>query len=143
MSVFPTEVSSILSAAPTASTTATLSQELSEFLLELALALQRIAMYPGGHPSVDAAVGRLTATVQRLLLARETLTLGVARRQIVVEGVATETAHPVLASLAERLHRHRLGALAGHRALALPRLRRLLASVGRHVLLRRLLGARL
>lgn len=95
----------------------TLPQELNEFLLELALALQRMSMYPGGHPSVDEAVVRLTGTVQRLVRDRATLSLGVARRQIVVEGVATETSHPVLAALAERLHRHRLGALLMRRGI--------------------------
>lgn len=74
-------------------------------------------MYPGGHPSVDAAVARLAGTLQRQLTERESLSLGVARRQIVIDGVATETSHPVLRALAERLHHHRLGAVVLHRGL--------------------------
>ena len=88
-----------------------LPQELTELLLDLALSLQRYGMYPGGHPSVDAAVARLAERLDRVLERQPMLSLGVARRQLVVEGVATDSSHPVLRSLAERLHRHRLGAV--------------------------------
>ncbi|HEX6308033.1 MAG TPA: hypothetical protein VFZ69_07590, partial [Longimicrobiales bacterium] len=94
-----------------------LSQELNELLLELGLTLQRYALYPGGHPSVDAAVAALTRRLDLLLLEREALSLGVARRQLVVEGVATEASHPVLRSVAERLHRHRVGVVSFRRGL--------------------------
>lgn len=92
-------------------------QELNEFLLELALALQRYAMYPGGHPSVDAAVNRLNDRLDTLLMTREVLSLGIARKQIVTEGIATPVTHPVLRSLSQRLHRHRLGAVVFRRGL--------------------------
>ena len=88
-----------------------LPQHVNELLLELALALQRYAMYPGGHPSLDVAVARVTERVQAYLERQPILSLGVARRQLVVEGVATDSAHPVLRVLAERLHHHRLGAV--------------------------------
>lgn len=94
-----------------------LSQELNELLLELGLSLQRYALYPGGHPSVDAAVAALTRRLDLLLLEREALSLGVARRQLVVEGVATEASHPVLRSVAERLHRHRVGVVTFRRGV--------------------------
>jgi hypothetical protein len=94
-----------------------LPAELSEFLLELGLAVQRCGLYPGGHPSVDAAVRLLAQRIARLLVDRELLSLGVARRQLVVEGVATESSHPVLRALAERLHRHRVGAVVFRRGL--------------------------
>src|SRR5687768_4582390 len=88
-----------------------LPQQVNELLLELALALQRYAMYPGGHPSLDVAVARVTARLEAYLAHHPHLSLGVARRQLVVEGVATDSTHPVLRVLAERLHSHRLGAV--------------------------------
>ena len=88
-----------------------LPQQVTELLLELALALQRYAMYPGGHPSLDAAVARVTERLEAYLVHQPILSLGVARRQLVVEGVATDSTHPVLRVLAERLHQHRLGAV--------------------------------
>jgi hypothetical protein len=94
-----------------------LPAELSEVLLELGLAVQRCGLYPGGHPSVDVAVKSLTRRMAHLMVQREMLSLGVARRQLVVEGVATEAAHPVLRSLAERLHRHRVGAVVFRRGV--------------------------
>lgn len=94
-----------------------LPAELSEFLLELGLAVQRCGLYPGGHPSVDSAVTALTRRMQPLMSQREMISLGVARRQLVVEGVATEASHPVLRALAERLHRHRVGAVVFRRGV--------------------------
>src|SRR5690554_6132277 len=94
-----------------------LSRELNELLLELGLTLQRYALYPGGHPSVDAAVSLLTRRLEQLLMDRELLSVGVARRQLVVEGVATEASHPVLRMVAERLHRHRIGVVSFRRGV--------------------------
>jgi hypothetical protein len=108
---------------------AALSRELQEFLLDLALTVQRNAMYPGGHPSVDAALAAVLTRVDRLLRSREVLSLGVARRQIIVEGFATDSAHPVLRSLAERLHRHRLGAVSLRRGITEQELRDVLGAV--------------
>lgn len=91
---------------------ATLSRELSDFLIELSIALHKHAMYPEGHPSLapssDAVAGRLAA----LLAERGTLSLGVARNQLIIEGVATDPRNPVLHDLADRLHRHHLGAVS-------------------------------
>src|ERR1043166_5125675 len=66
-------------------------------------------MYPEGHPSLAPAAAGLTRRVEQLLEGRSTVSLGVARQQLVIEGVATDPKHPVLAELAGRLHRHHLG----------------------------------
>src|SRR5262245_32659444 len=94
-----------------------LSRELSEFLVELSIAVQKHAMYPGGHPSLSAAVAGLTHRVGRLLDERTTLVFGVARRQLIIDGVATDPDQPVLRRLAEGLHRHHLGAVSLSRGL--------------------------
>jgi hypothetical protein len=94
-----------------------LSRELSDFLIELSIALHKHAMYPQGHPSLGPAVARLLGRAATLLQDRPSISLGVARDQLVIEGVATDSRHPVLAELAGRLHRHHLGAVTFSRGL--------------------------
>src|SRR5690348_11659441 len=96
---------------------ATLSRDLADFLIELSIALHKHAMYPEGHPSLEPAAAAVQRRAALLLQDRATLSLGVARHQLVIEGVATDTRHPVLRELAGRLHRHHLGALTFRRGL--------------------------
>lgn len=69
-------------------------------------------MYPGGHPTLGPAAENVAARLSGLLAERGTLSLGVARDQLVIEGVVTDRRNPVLRDLAERLHRHHLGAVS-------------------------------
>jgi hypothetical protein len=89
----------------------TLSRELADFLMDLAVAMHKHAIYPSGHPLLDQAVDSVHRALGRLLLDRPALSIGVARRQLIIEGVATDSSHPLLAELAGKLHRHHLGAL--------------------------------
>jgi len=97
--------------------TASLSRELADLLIELSIALHKHAMYPEGHPSLAPAAAGVTRRAEHLFEERATLALGVARLQLVIEGVATDAKNPVLAELAGRLHRHHLGAVTFHRGL--------------------------
>jgi hypothetical protein len=90
----------------------TLSRDLSEFLVEFSIAVQKHGLYPGGHPSLDATAASLARRAGRLLETRPTLVFGVALRQLIIDGVATDPDHPVLRRLAEGLHRHHLGAVS-------------------------------
>jgi hypothetical protein len=96
---------------PAAAEGGTLSRDLSEFLVELSIAMQKTAIYPAGHPLLDSAVEGVVKRLAGLLRDRPTLSIGVARRQLVIEGVATDAGHPLLGELARRFHRHHLGAL--------------------------------
>ena len=96
---------------------AALSRELSEFLIELSIGLNKHAMYPDGHPSLEPAAMAVTQRAASLLDDRPSISLGVARQQLVIEGVATDPRHPVLGELAGRLHRHHLGAVTFSRGL--------------------------
>src|SRR5207253_10029908 len=67
-----------------ASERATLSRDLADFLIELSIALHKHAMYPEGHPSLAPAAAGVTRRAERLLQDRSTLSLGVARQQLVI-----------------------------------------------------------
>jgi hypothetical protein len=88
-----------------------LPRELANFLIELAIALQSHGVYPAGHPFLVRSADAVMRRLEGLLLDRESVAFGVARQQLVIEGVATESGNPVLSGLAGRLHRHRVGAV--------------------------------
>jgi hypothetical protein len=90
----------------------TLSREFSGFLVELSIALHKHAMYPLEHPSLEPAAASVTRRLERLFEDRDMVALGVARRQLIIEGVATDPNQPVLRRLAEALHRQHLGAVS-------------------------------
>jgi hypothetical protein len=97
-------------AAPQASA-AVLSRELADFLVELSIAMHKHAIYPPGHPLLDGAVDAVARKLWGLLNERMALSIGVARRQLIIEGVATDPSHPLLQELAHKLHQHHLGAV--------------------------------
>ena len=94
-----------------------LTRELSEFLVELSVALHRYSMYPSGHPSLGPVVDAIVNRAGRLLHDRPMIALGVARRQLIVDGVTTDPGQPVLRRLAEGLHRHHIGAVSINRGV--------------------------
>ncbi|HZF73937.1 MAG TPA: hypothetical protein VEZ51_10925 [Gemmatimonadaceae bacterium] len=91
---------------------ATLSRELADFLVELSITLNKHAIYPTSHPLLDVAVDGVATRVAALFTGdRDSLSIGVARRQLIIEGVATDPLNPVLKELAQRLHEHHVGAV--------------------------------
>lgn len=115
---------------PSAHGARSLPRELTEFLIELSIALQKFAIYPLGHPMLATTVQRLEHKLLPLLAARDTLSLGVARNQLVIEGVATDEGHAVLRDLAARLHHHHLGAVKIVRGVTGDELREMLVVIG-------------
>jgi hypothetical protein len=97
---------------------AALSRDLADFLIELSIALHKNAIYPPGHPLLGGAVDALVLRLVRLLQDRTSLSLGVARQQLVIEGVVTAASNSLLRELAQRLHRHHLGAVKFLRGVA-------------------------
>jgi len=95
----------------TAGESATLSKELTDFLIEFSIGLHKNAIYPPGHPLLENTTTDLSARLAALLRERAALSLGVARHQLIIEGVATDEGNPVLRELANRLHKHHLGAV--------------------------------
>ena len=99
--------------APTAPKAAVaISRELADFLLELSITLNKHAIYPTKHPLLDLAIYGVSNRLALLFdERRDSLSIGVARRQLIIEGVATDPYNPVLKELAQRLHKHHVGAL--------------------------------
>ena len=97
---------------------AALSRDLADFLIELSIALHKNAIYPPEHPLLRGAVDALVLRLVRLLQDRTSLSLGVARQQLVIEGVVTAASNSLLRELAQRLHRHHLGAVKFLRGVA-------------------------
>ncbi len=69
-------------------------------------------MYPPNHPSLGPVVENVVVHLASLFEGREKLSIGVANRQLVIEGVSTDKKHPVLSDLARRLHDQQLGAVS-------------------------------
>ncbi len=91
---------------------ATLSRELADFLVELSITLNKHAIYPQSHPLLHGAVDGVANRLGTLFVGdRESLSIGVARRQLIIEGVATDPLNAVLKELAQRLHDHNVGAV--------------------------------
>lgn len=106
-----------------------LSRELSEFLVELSIGVHRYAMYPAEHPSLKPVVENIVGRLAEIFEERRTLSIGVAQRQLVIEGIATDQRHPVLSDLARRLHDHQLGALTFEKGVTASEISRLLAAL--------------
>ncbi|HXI20707.1 MAG TPA: hypothetical protein VNH46_06460, partial [Gemmatimonadales bacterium] len=77
----------------------------------LGIGLHKITSYPENHPLLGSAIEAVSSQLRVVLVNRPFLLLGVARNQLLVEGLATDPSNPVLRELAQRLHRHQLGAI--------------------------------
>jgi len=88
------------------------SRPFSDLLVELSIALQKFVMYPDGHPLLEPAAAAVVRRAERIMEDRPTIAFGVARHQLIIEGVATDPKQPVLRRLADSLNRHHLGAIS-------------------------------
>ena len=118
-----------MSSIVTGSADATLPQDHADLLIELAVAVHKNAIYPGTHPLLVASVDSLARRMSVLLDHTATLSIGVARRQLIIEGVATDEEHPILRDLAARLHRHQIGALRFTRGIEREEVAEVLATI--------------
>jgi len=109
---------------------ATLSRDLADFLVELSITLNKHAIYPQSHPLLHGAVDGVANRLGMLFVGeRESLSIGVARRQLIIEGVATDPLNAVLKELAERLHEHHVGAVKFLRGIGRDELGSVLAAL--------------
>lgn len=92
-------------------TSSTLPRDLHEALVEMAMAVQKRAIYPGGHPVLRGAIERVHTKLAAVLLGTPNLNLGVADRRLMLDGAASDEAHPHLGDLAARLAAHHVGGI--------------------------------
>jgi hypothetical protein len=76
---------------------------------ELALAVHKRGIYPASHPMLHGSVDALARRFQAVLSQRSQLSVGVSRRRLVVDGIATDENNSLLADFAERLYEHEIG----------------------------------
>ena len=96
-----------------------LGRNLSDFLVEFSIVLHNRSMYPDDHPQLRNAADRFVHRLETLLEGRDSLTLGVAQQQLLVDGVATDPENALLRDLARRLHRHQLTSIRFDRGVTL------------------------
>lgn len=88
-----------------------LAREYADFFIALAAAFQRAQIYPGGHPTLDRAVGQLGRRLDPLLRERITVSFAVGPAQLYVAGATTDPGHGLHRELASRLFRRNVGAV--------------------------------
>ncbi len=108
----------------------TLARDLSDLLVEFSLALGHQSAYPESHPLLVTAAERLTHALAGVLARRSALTLGIARRQFVIDGVATDPGNGLLGNLAQRFHRHRVAAFRFERGITQAEITNVLSVLG-------------
>jgi hypothetical protein len=114
---------------PVQTSSGALSRDLRDLLIQLSIAIHRYGMYPEGHPSLGPTLENLLGLLGDVLTTRPTLSIGVARSQLVIEGVATDPKNPVLLELAARMHRHHIGAVTFRRGALIDELHQFLGEV--------------
>ncbi len=90
---------------------AVLPRDLAVFLPLFGIAVHKVTTYPDGHPMLGSAIEAALGHLRIALINRPSLLIGVARQQLLVDGFATDPDNPLLRELAQRLHRHQLGAV--------------------------------
>ena len=81
------------------------------FLNELAVAVQKHAMYPPGHPALRTVSSDLASRLDELLDEQGTLSIHLAKGRLTVNGVEIRPGRALLDSLAARLHDHQIAGL--------------------------------
>ena len=93
------------------------SAVLAEFARACKSAARSVSLYPSTHPSIRAALSRVTASAARLIPGSD-LTLTVHPDVIAIDGKKTSKPDPAVGELAELLHERLIGALRIERAAA-------------------------
>jgi hypothetical protein len=78
---------------------------------EVALAMQKRALYPPEHPMLRGAAERVQQRLTKVLSIHGAVSVTVARRQIVIDGHPVSEHHRLLADFADHLHAHQFAAL--------------------------------
>lgn len=88
-----------------------LPPDLEGFLARLGKAAQRHGLYPTGHPALEPILDDALDALDRALDSRDRISLGVGPDRLVHEEGESDESHPLLSSLAARLHEHHVSRL--------------------------------
>ncbi len=96
------------------------------FLTRLQVALNRRRTYGASHPMVVRTEEEVLVALNSILATRSTITIGVAKSELLLNGQPLPGATNIARELAARLHRRGVGALTFHAGVDLPRLQTML-----------------
>ncbi len=82
--------------------------EIQAFLIEFARSVQRLGLYPPGHPAAAALAASAYERLLAALAPRESLTVHIERTTLTVEGTETDPEQTLFRGFAQRLYRHLL-----------------------------------
>ncbi|MEP7325938.1 MAG: hypothetical protein ABI836_08325 [Gemmatimonadota bacterium] len=94
-----------------------LPRELTDFLVELANAINKHAMYPDGHPVLLTVADALARSLGLIFRDRAAIAMGISPTQIIIAGLTTDTSQVLVRDLAARLHRRNIGAIKLYRGV--------------------------
>ena len=109
----------------TASRPVTLLMDAStqQMLMRFAGTLNRRRAYSSSHPIVTAAEEQLLEAIHVAMLGRSTMSIGIARNELIIDGELWSAKNGTARELANRLHRRGVGALAIETGLTIDQLR--------------------
>ncbi len=87
-------------------------QGLVTFIGELNILARHVTAYPEGHPVIDAAARKALHALEELLTEQETVTLGVAKEELLVDAQVLEPRTPASRHYARLLFAHGVAALS-------------------------------
>jgi hypothetical protein len=88
-----------------------LAKPLIDLLIEMSVGLHKYSMYPDGHKLLDTAMSGVWRKLNDAIGDAPKLAIGVARSQLIIEGVPSDENSPVLRDLALKLYRRRIGGI--------------------------------
>lgn len=94
-----------------------------QMLMRFAGTLNRRRAYAASHPIVTAAEEQLLEAIHVAMLGQSTMSVGIARNELIINGELWEARNGTARELANRLHRRGVGSMAIERGLTLEQLR--------------------
>lgn len=105
-------------------------RDLTRVLTDLQVAIRKLSMYSAAHPIVPGIVTSLTKQFQAVTGAHGTLTVGVTKEEILLDGTPIASGNPVIRELARLLNQLNIAGVGFHGNLTEPHVQRFLQLLG-------------
>ena len=109
-----------------------LAKPLIDLLIEMSVGLHKYSMYPDGHKLLDTAMSGVWRKLNDAIGDAPKLAIGVARNQLIIEGVPSDENSPVLRDLALKLYRRRIGGIVLEKSIDEAELTDLFRTIARY-----------